>query len=245
MKHFKQIVPAGWFSLLFAFNAMASSTVSNGDFSAGLSGWSTLGDVSVQVGAAFLTSASLGEDDYPASASAFNFSGTAAATVGVVGGVEEFSGLAIGDLDPDINNDVAAYEGSALKQTLSVHVGQVLKFDWQFFTNESAGGQDYAYVAINGVKTVLASPLNAATNSSPFSRETALSTFYYTFTGTGPATIAFGVVDVNDFNVSSALRLDNVQAVPLPGAAWLFGPALLAVVRRNRRKFETVCYVLP
>ena len=91
--------------LLGAFIANpAKAAVINGDFSAGLTGWDSLGDVAVSAGEARLSTASLDVDDFPAAAGAFNQSGNAAAPVGQPGGVETFAGLPLGQLDPDPAN---------------------------------------------------------------------------------------------------------------------------------------------
>lgn len=67
---FKPTLIAASLGLLFAGNALA---VTNGNFSNGLTGWAALGDVAVQSGAVWMTTASVAyEDDYPASTGAFN-----------------------------------------------------------------------------------------------------------------------------------------------------------------------------
>ena len=112
--------------LLTALSGSAHAALVNGDFSSGLSGWSSLGDVAALHGAT-LSTASLAVDDAPAAAGAFNTSGVAAAAVGVPGGVEEFAGLGLGALDPDPANGIWAFEGSVLKQSLTVNAGDMLE----------------------------------------------------------------------------------------------------------------------
>jgi hypothetical protein len=229
----KQTLLGAALSLLFCCPALASLT--NGGFDNGLNGWTTLGDVGVQSGMAYLTNASATlEDDYPAVAGAFNHSGTSAESAGVPGGLDAFSGLAIDGLD-DTPNQRFAFEGSALKQSFVAPAGMVLKFDWQFFTNEAAN-PDYAYVALNGNKVVLASAGAAtAPSTGAFRFETALTTAYLTLVE-GLNTVAFGVVDIDDITVTSALKLDNVQAVPLPPASLLLGPALFGLLGSSFRR---------
>lgn len=191
-----------------------AQAVDNGDFAAGLDGWQTLGDVAVADGAALLTNASLDfADDYPAVAGAFNLSGTSAGLVGEADGVEDFAGLNLGELDL---GDYA-YEGSVLKQTFTAQAGDTLSFDWRLFSNEgTAGYQDFAFVAIDGVVSSLATAADAGLASAQFSWESGPGSFSFSFASSGAHTLALGVVDLGDYNVSSALRVDNVVLTPVP-----------------------------
>lgn len=226
-----------------AFSAGAhASPLSNGNFASGLKDWSALGDVSVQSGVALLTTASLDfQDDFPAIAGAFNFSRTAAAAVGAPGGVETFAGLPIGSLDPDIANGSAAYEGSVLKQSFSVSAGDTLSFNWKLLSNEGASGfPDYAFVVIDGVVTRLATGPDANHASSLFNQETAGTSFSHSFASAGFHTLSLGVVDVNDYNTTTALAVSNVliSAVPEPEsyALLLAGLGFVAAAVRRRKK---------
>ncbi len=221
--------------LLFAGNAMAA--VTNGGFAGNsLTGWSTLGDVTTQSGGAFLTTASLDfQDDFPEDAGTFNASGTAAYDI-ALGGFEAFAGLNAGDLDtPDF-----AYEGSLLKQTFSVNAGDTLSFNWNMFTNEGTSA-DYAFIAINGVLTKLAPASDAIIPSVPYDFSTGASVFSQSFAAASSVTLAFGVVDLTDYGVTSALWLDNVQlvAAPVPEpetyAMLLAGLGLMGAVARRRK----------
>ena len=219
--------------LLFAGNAMAA--VTNGGFAGNsLTGWSTLGDVTTASGGAFLTTASLLDDDFPEDAATFNASGTSAYNIGS-GGFEAFAGLNAGDLDsPDF-----AYEGSLLKQTFNVNAGDTLSFNWNMFTNEGAAGADYAFVAINGALTTLANASNASLASVPYSFSTGASLFSQTFASASSVTLAFGVVDLGDEGVTSALWLDNVAltaAVPEPETYAMLLAGLGFIVASSRRK---------
>ena len=220
--------------LLFAGNAMAA--VTNGGFAGNsLTGWSTLGDVTTALGGAFLTTASLEfQDDFTEDAGTFNASGTSAYDV-ASGGFEAFAGLNAGDLDsPDF-----AYEGSLLKQTFNVNAGDTLSFNWNMFTNEGAAGADYAFVAINGALTTLANASNASLASVPYSFSTGASLFSQTFASASSVTLAFGVVDLGDEGVTSALWLDNVAltaAVPEPETYAMLLAGLGFIVASSRRK---------
>lgn len=91
---FKHAAVAASLGLLFAGHALA---VANGGFSQpGLTGRDTLGDVAGSFGGGARTTSSLDhEDGLPDAPATYDASGIAAAEVGVPGGAEEFSGLAI------------------------------------------------------------------------------------------------------------------------------------------------------
>jgi hypothetical protein len=239
---FKQTCVAASLGLLFAGNALA---LANGDFSQpGLEGWVTLGDVAHSAGGAVLTTASVDyADDPPDAPGAYNASTVAAAEAGVPGGIEEFSGLAIGALD---QGGDFAYEGSAIRQTFSVAAGDTLSFDWNFFTHEASQGlPDFAFVVIDGVLSTLAFAADATLPSVPLGWTTGTSTgvhgFSHAYAAGGVSTMAFGVVDVGDYNVTSALWLDNVSVTPVPEPKdWMLilaGVGLVGLmVERNRRR---------
>ncbi|OYZ68063.1 MAG: hypothetical protein B7X98_02240 [Methylophilaceae bacterium 17-43-7] len=143
-------------------------------------------------------------------------------------------GIPLGALD---SNDNFAFEGSVLKQTFNVNAGDTLTFNWNFFTNEASTGADYAFVSINGALTTLATPLDATNSSLPYAYTTGFQTFNQTFNTASSVTLAFGVVDVNDYNVTSALWFDNVAVVPEPEtyAMLLAGLGLLGFASRRKQ----------
>lgn len=219
--------------LLGAFIANpAKAAVINGDFTAGLTGWDSLGDVAVSASAARLSTASLDVDDFPAAAGAFNLSGNAAAPIGQPGGVEEFAGLPLGQLDPDPLNGSWAFEGSALRQTLAVQAGDTLRFDWSLGSNEDPliGMNDYAFVVIGGVLTVLDDVFTGLGSGS----------FIHTFNAAGSTDVVFGIVDVGDYVGSSWLSIDSVriatapQPVSAPGSLALALAGVGVLARRLR-----------
>lgn len=219
----------------------AQAAINNGSF-AGLTGWSALGDVSVQGSRAWLTTASLDyEDDYPLVAGAFNLSGSAAIEMWAPANLESWMNIAPGSLDPDAANGISAYEGSGLQQGFNAGAGDTLSFSWQLFSNENPlSGADYAFVVIDGVRMDLGTVAGAGNSGSAFgfSFESGLASFNYTFTQAGQHSLSFGVVDVYDSSVTSALALSNVQiaAVPEPEqyALFLAGLGLLGAVVRRR-----------
>ncbi|MDP3538853.1 MAG: FxDxF family PEP-CTERM protein [Azonexus sp.] len=238
----KTIIAAS-LGIFLAGNALA---VTNGNFaqSPALTGWTILGDAARNFGGAVLTTASFDyEDDFPDAAGTYNISGNAAAMVGVLGGVEQFAGLALGALDLNGNT---AYEGSVIKQSFTVAAGDKLSFDWNFYTNEPLDNRlpDFAFVSIGGNLQTLAFAADATLASVPFDWTTGASTgtqgFTYTFMEAGTTTLAIGVVDANDFNMTSAVWIDNVTITPVPEpenyAMLLAGLGLMGLIARRRNQ---------
>ena len=196
-----------------------------------LTTWETFGDVISNSQTASMSTNALSNDDFGIGPdSAFNFSGNPAGLVGVVGGLEDFLGLPIGGLDPDPGNFEFAFEGSAIKQTFTVQAGDELFFRWNFLTNELLRPigplQDYAFVTIDDQVIRLVDNVNEASNpSSPYGNETGINTFSQAFLNSGTFTVGLGVVDVDDFDVSSALIIN-----PIPEPSSTLGLLFLGIL---------------
>ena len=225
-------------ALALATLSAPALAVSNGQFTQGLNGWDTLGDVSVQApNTLVLTSALDAADDLVGS---FNFSGIPAEMALTVGGVEDFAGVAIGALngvEPGLDE---AAEGSVARQMFSVQAGDTLSLSWQLLTNEQGpdAKSDLGFVVLNGTLFELALAPNAAgAGSLGFAAGTGWATFTHTFTQSGLASLALGVVDRGDFVTTSALAVQNVSITPVPEpSTWalvLGGAAVLLAARRR------------
>jgi len=222
MKSLRHLIAAA--ALCVAGTAPAFALVNNGSFTDGLTGWQTIGDVSVQGVAkrATLTTAYMdgGIDEF------FNHSGVSAVDVN---DLAPFAGVNVTDLD------VGGWsaEGSAMKQVLNVGAGDTLSLDFWFgLTSQDTdvtGFEDLAFVAING-QIVQTFTLGLLPNVGQFS---------YQFLTGGPVTLAFGIVDINDYAGVSELRLDNISvtAVPEPEtiAMLLAGLGVIGATVRRRR----------
>jgi hypothetical protein len=217
----------------------ASAAAFADNFESGLNGWFSAGDVSNPGGFIALTTASLTEvDDDPLPAGVFNFSGVTAVEVGVADGLESRIGLAPGALD---TADGFAYEGSAMWRELTVSAGDTLRFDWLFATSEPYVDPlpDYAFLLIGDQVIRIAGESDARfPPTTPFRRESNLSTFEYVFTQSGAVRLGFGIVDVGDYTATSALAIDNLSITPVPepsGWALLLGGLGVIVASARRR----------
>ncbi len=212
--------------LAAALAAPAQAQVVNGDFSAGLSGWDTAGDASVGIarGAdptrlwlATASTAYADDIDYGfGTAGARKLSGNAAVEVGpgTPAALEGFTGVGPGAFDP-VPGVVAAYEGSAAKQSYNAAAGSTLQFRWDFGTLDPRA--DTAFVVIDGQVTTLASSIDATLpGTDGNAARTGWTNFGYTFANAGLHTISFGVVHVGDYDATSTLAIAgvNVSAVP-------------------------------
>ncbi|MBB5350209.1 hypothetical protein HNR46_000433 [Haloferula luteola] len=216
-------------TLLVAVPAHAA-VIFTDDFSGSLSAWSAGGDVSIQSGAALLTTA---HTSFESGVDAVNASGTD--PLEAAGDLETFVDLTVGGLDLDVVDQ--ATEGSALRVTIDVHPGDTLRFDWQLLTSDMVG-LDSAFLVINGSLIRLASAADAVgVSSGDYAYETLTSSYSHVFTDSGAVTVAFGITDISDYSGTSALRIDNVlvQAVPEPTAGLLALLGGLAFAARRHR----------
>ncbi len=178
-----------------------------------LTTWTGLGDTLVTASSAKVTTAFA--DESPLSGSALD-----------IFELETQLATAPGTLGFD------ALEGSALLQSFNFTSNAQISFNWALGTeNFDAGFADLAFVLIDGV---LLQPLaNVALSE--------LSGFFtYNFTA-GAHTLAFGVVDVNDFTGVSTLSVSNldVSLVPEPGSLALLLAGLGLVAVQSRRRSST------
>lgn len=237
-------IPAALSAIALALaSGSAHAQVGNGSFN-GLGGWSTLGDAaSSAVGGNHLVLT----DAYPggvddADGIDRNVSGNAPApTGGGPGSLEDFVGIAAGALDAGATEQ--SYEGSAAVQTFTAAAGSQLSFQWNLATAEAPDPRtpDAAFVVIDGLLVTLGTTdsANQASSGGNYLAQTGWASWSTTLTGSGPHTIAFGIVDIGSYTDSSALLVTGVSAtsaVPETSTLALVGAglALLALKRRRR-----------
>lgn len=235
-----------WGSLIFSNPAQALNLKFDNS-------WEQFGDVEVvNPTTANLSTDALFDDDFDLGVNNgdFNYSGNPAGQVGF-GGLEDFLGVDVSIFDIE----GVAYEGSAIKKTINVKAGDKLKFAWNFSTNETSQNLepsrgsflDYGFFLVNGQITKLADINNAiAISTNNFDRQTGIQNYEYQFNSAGAYTIALGVIDINDFTVTSALSLNNIsletsQSVPepLPQPLTILGSGLaLGFVTLSKKKYR-------
>ena len=205
--------------------------ITNGGFESGFSNWQTVGDalvVDASIGVAptqslhqalITTASDFGDFN--------NFSGSDAVEASVL---ESFLGLSSGLLAP-------GFEGSAIRTSIAVNAGDILRFDYNFLTTD-ASANDFAFVTLAGID-VLADSLTGSFASSAVvldpifgdvTLETGYRTFSYTFLASGTYSLGIGVLDADDKFLPSGLLIDNVRLVPEPSTITMatLGSILLA-----------------
>ena len=147
----------------------------------------------------------------------------------------------------------AATEGSAFKLTITLGVGEILRFNYQFLTqeDETAPGyhRDFAFATLTrGGLLVDYSVLNTADLSdtpitpddpNPFFFASDPKIFSFTATTAGTYTLGIGVADATTRDIASALLVDNITISPIPEPstyALLAGGGMLLLGWKRRRR---------
>ncbi len=241
--HHKKI-PAALSALALALGAVSAVAAPVADGST-LAGWTAAGDVAAIDGHLVVTNAShTFADDVDAGladAGARNVSGNDPLPTGNgPGSLEE----ALGRGDTPFDASGTSWEGSAVSQTFEAAAGSQLTFDWDLRTLDQRDPTqaDWAFVIIDGQVIQLADAFaaTAANADADYTAATGWKSWApYTFMTGGSHTISFGVVDVGDFNDSSALSVDGVRVSSVPEssslATMVAGLGLLALRARRRR----------
>ena len=228
------------------------ATITNGDFSAGLTGWTTAGVVS--------TAASYTYGN-PGGGTILPTAGTQVAELRTVGGVSRASmesvlGLPNNSLQTFSNSLSHPYRkwrvrnGSVMTRTI-VGASDYVSFDWNFWRRDYPSYNDLAFFTISGpgitgTEIILLSDVNsspealAVTSGYGPANGTGWQSYTYNLPSEGDYTIGFGVINSRDTAYNSYLYIDNVDSVVVPEAstaltaALLFGTALMYPLRRRR-----------
>jgi hypothetical protein len=222
-------------SLLAPAPAAWAATINNGDFSGGLAGWVTAGNVAADGASAYGPPAGgLGAAD----STSFLFGGS----VVNAAAMDAFTGMPAGSMA-----GFGGVVGSALAQSFNSGAGDTLTFSWKFMTNEpqNSPSNDRAFVVLDGVMSTLTTVQAAVLvgfSASPLLDETAYASFTLSGLSAGSHKLVFGIMDVPDSLGASVLAVTGVDvtAVPEPGS-WALLLAGMAVVgglqgRRNKSR---------
>lgn len=116
-------------------------------------------------------------------------------------------------------------QSSVVQQTFTPKAGDILTFDWNFFTNElpfalGASLSDFSFVSISSPSNSISYLEELAdvttfpslvTSPTQFLRETGFHTFSFTIPTTGTYTLGLGVTNKFDNFTDSGLLVDNVK----------------------------------
>ncbi len=188
------------------------NAIENGSFETGtFEDWRTIGDTSI-VDAEFGVTPTQGEFQARLTNNASASGGSVEAEE-----LEEFLELTPGVLDGLGNGTVT--EGSAIKQTFEIDEPSILSFDWNFLTDEATptSFNDFAFFTVNPFTLELADTNFPVffSSESEFNEETGYQNASVAVSEPGTYDLSFGVVDVLDEVVDSALLVDNISVLPI------------------------------
>jgi hypothetical protein len=185
-------------------------------------------------------------DDYPLLPGARNVSGNDPLPTSTPGGLEDHVGLTGQNtaLNPDMADGRYAYEGSGASLSFNAAAGSALTFKWDLDTLETTGNPlvaDAAFLVVDGqVQQWLGNALDAKTAvTDDYAATTGWLDGQFTFTTSGAHTVSFGIVDVGQYEVTSALTVADVavdlSAVPESSTLALMGAGLALLALKRRR----------
>ncbi|WP_066383572.1 hypothetical protein [Anabaena sp. CA = ATCC 33047] len=190
----------------------------NGSFESGnFNNWTTIGQTTVE-------SASFGIA--PANGTYQAVLETLQDVTGIsASNLETFLELSSGSL-----TDLGVVEGSAIKRAITVNAGDRLTFDWNFLTDQVPADPDYndfAFVSLGNINQLANTNSVNSLSFSRLAQQTGYKSYTHKFTTAGTYTLGFGVVDMGDDTVNSALVLDNLQITPVPEPTTIFSSLMV------------------
>ena len=237
--------------LLFPCSLSWAVLITNGDFSDGLSGYTSVGIVTTAPGYTDTTRPQGGGKRPWAGGSVSPTAGSQVSQLSSVSGVgataiESTLGLPSGSLQAlsdslthPGNGHFNVRDASAMQTTFDG--SGVLSFDWNFWSDDYSQSNDYSFFTISGPgiagnEIVLLADVNgsaealAAISARGAGGGTGWQDFAYSLPGAGVYTIGFGVVNGRNQNVPSYLHIDNIQTSALVPEASTSLTAMLLVI---------------
>jgi hypothetical protein len=157
--------------------------------------------------------------------------------------LETFLGLAAGDLDA-VSPSNPTVEGSAAQLSFTIAVPMDLHLDFILLSNETDAWAptftDFFFTTLTGESAVehrsVVDPL-VASPGTVFDRDSGWLSVDWVGLAPGSYTLGFGIVDVQDSDLGTAVLVDNISLVPEPriAAMLFFGLGGIWVAGRPRR----------
>lgn len=194
---------------------IVNSSINNGSFEGSLfeqgtfDNWRTIGDTSIET-----KKIGIAPTDGKFQALITNGFSDAGGSV-EESDLSQFLDLPSGSLDVLLGGD--ATEGSGIKQTFNARAGDILEFDFTFLTNEgtpSSPFNDSAFFSLGGFTLELADtsdPTFSNTSVQGFSEATDTQSRTVLISQAGTYELGFGIVDLGDTIVDSAILIDDVK----------------------------------
>lgn len=224
------------FGLLLLGNG-ASAAVVNGSFESGMASWTTVGPNSVVPSGTINLNVATDGSNY-----GYIHNGVGAQNVLIQDFVLQSLGVAPNYISSNFSGST---EGALLFQQFTVGAGfNQLTFDWNFLTDENSRSSqfnDFAFAhlfdnTLLPVATAYVDTFAPLVAGSPnYVSETGWQSVTFSGLNSGSNyTLVFGVFDVSDRVVDSALIIDNVRLVPEPSSISLLALCGLAGFTRRR-----------
>lgn len=166
------------------------------------------------------------------------------------GNIELFLNLVPGSLQDLIPAGVQSIgTGSAIYTDIIASAGDVLRFDWNFLTNEAvapnASVPDFSFWSLSNEQgaVVLANTFSPGffSSSTNFDFETGYSATNYTILNDGTYRLGFGVMNAGEDGGNSGLLIDNVTltaAIPEPASVTLISVSVVLSAVGLRRRWQ-------
>ena len=228
--------------------ASASALIVNPGFDSGLTGWSTIGDFSVETG----SFGPAGDPKLVLTTSPGTIPALGTGAVPADPAVIGLLGISVADLAAV--EPAASVEGAAVTQQFTVGFAATdLQFDYQLFTEETNWAVPFADFLLFHVRNlagtfssiVLITDVatedgagNFSASATPYASETSVRTLAMPLNGADTYILGIAVFDVDDDLFDSAVALDNFALLPEPRGGLLLAAGLLGLAMAGRPRSD-------